>query len=75
MAWLRGKSGGKPIGIKFAAADVEADLETEFFSGPDFITIDGRADSSGSAPKFITAASSVPTLFALYRVRKYVQEH
>lgn len=73
--WLREASGGKPVGIKFAAGHVEADLETALFAGPDFITIDGRAGSTGSAPKFVKAATSVPTLFALYRARKYFQEH
>jgi len=75
VTWLREKSRGKPIGIKFAAGHVEADLEIALFAGPDFITIDGRAGSTGSAPKFIKAATGVPTLFALYRARKYLQEH
>jgi glutamate synthase domain-containing protein 2/rubredoxin len=73
--WLRDTSGGKPVGIKFAAGHVEADLETALFACPDFITIDGRAGSTGSAPKFVKAATSVPTLFALYRARKYFEEH
>ena len=73
--WLRDISGGKPVGIKFAAGHVEADLETALFACPDFITIDGRAGSTGSAPKFVKAATSVPTLFALYRARKYFEEH
>lgn len=73
--WLREASCGKPVGIKFAAGHVEADLETALFAKPDFITIDGRAGSTGSAPKFVKAATSVPTLFALYRARKYFQEH
>ncbi|MEN8245819.1 MAG: glutamate synthase-related protein [Thermodesulfobacteriota bacterium] len=75
VGWLREASGGKPVGIKFAAGHVEADLETALFAGPDFITIDGRAGSTGSAPKFVKAATSVPTLFALYRARRYFQEH
>jgi glutamate synthase domain-containing protein 2 len=41
---------------------------------PDFITIDGRAGATGAAPKFIKAAASVPTIHALYRARKVLDE-
>lgn len=73
--WLRKKSGGRPIGIKLAAGDIEADLEFAVYARPDFITIDGRAGSTGSAPKFVKASTSIPTLFALYRARKYMDEN
>jgi glutamate synthase domain-containing protein 2/rubredoxin len=69
---LREKSGGKPIGIKLAAGNVEDDLEVALFAGPDFITIDGRPGATGAAPKFIKRATSVPTVFALYRARKFL---
>ncbi len=73
--WLREKSGGRPIGVKLAAGDLEADLEFAVYAEPDFITIDGRAGSTGSAPKFVKASTSIPTLFALYRARKYLDEN
>jgi glutamate synthase domain-containing protein 2 len=73
--WLRETSGGKPIGIKLAAGDIEADLEVAVYAGPDFITIDGRAGATGSAPKFVKASTSIPTLFAIYRARKYLDEN
>ncbi|MFW2366370.1 MAG: glutamate synthase-related protein [Desulforhopalus sp.] len=73
--WLREKSGGRPIGVKLAAGDIEADLEIAVYARPDFITIDGRAGSTGSAPKFVKASTSIPTLFALYRARKYLDEN
>ncbi|MBW2366552.1 MAG: alpha-hydroxy-acid oxidizing protein [Deltaproteobacteria bacterium] len=72
--WLRDTSEGKPIGIKFAAGNVEADLEVALFAKPDFITIDGRAGATGSAPKFVKASTSVPTIFALYRVRRLMDK-
>jgi glutamate synthase domain-containing protein 2/rubredoxin len=71
--WLRDLSGGKPIGIKIAAGCLEADLEIALYAHPDFITIDGRAGATGSAPKFIKAATSIPTLFALHRARKVLK--
>ena len=73
--WLREMSGGRPIGIKLAAGDIEADLEFAVYAGPDFITIDGRAGATGSAPKFVKASTSIPTLFAIYRTRKYLDEN
>jgi glutamate synthase domain-containing protein 2 len=73
--WLREASKGKPIGIKLAAGDIEADLDVVVYAGPDFITLDGRAGATGSAPKFVKASTSIPTLFALYRARKYLDEH
>jgi glutamate synthase domain-containing protein 2/uncharacterized Fe-S cluster protein YjdI len=72
---LRKKSGGKPIGIKFAAGNIEDDLDIAFYAEPDFITIDGRPGATAAAPKAVKAATSVPTIFALYRARKYFEEN
>lgn len=72
VAWLRKISGGKPIGVKIAAGNIEEDLEIIIYAKPDFITIDGRGGATGSSPKFIKDSTSVPTLFALYRAREYL---
>jgi glutamate synthase domain-containing protein 2/rubredoxin len=74
IEWLRQTSEGKPIGIKFAAGNIEADLEVALYAQPDFITIDGRAGATGASPKFVKAATSVPSMFALYRARKFLEE-
>jgi glutamate synthase domain-containing protein 2 len=73
--WLRKMSAGRPIGIKFAAGNIEADLKTALYAQPDFITLDGRAGATGAAPKYVKAATSVPTIFALYRARKFLDEN
>ena len=70
---LRDLSGGRPIGIKFAAGDVEADLEFALSAGPDFVTIDGRAGATGAALKLIKDATSIPTVYALDRARRYLE--
>jgi len=75
VRWLRETSGGKPIGVKIAAGDIEEDLAAVVYAEPDFITIDGRPGATGAALKYIKASTSVPTLFALYRARKYLDEH
>ena len=74
IAFLREQSEGRPIGVKFAAGNIEADLEAALYSEPDFITIDGRAGATGAAPKYVKASTSVPTIFALSRARKYLDE-
>jgi methylamine---glutamate N-methyltransferase subunit C len=72
VAWLRDVSGGRPVGIKFAAGNIEADLDVALYARPDFITIDGRAGATGAAPKFVKSAASIPTIFAVYRARKHL---
>ena len=73
--WLRKVSEGRPIGVKFAAGNIEADLETACYAKPDFVTIDGRAGATGAAPKYVKASTSVPTIFALYRARKFLDDN
>jgi glutamate synthase domain-containing protein 2 len=72
---LRDESDGRPIGIKIAAGKVERDLEYCVFANPDFITIDGRGGATGASPKLLRDATSLPTVYALYRARKYLDEH
>ncbi|MCL2342211.1 MAG: glutamate synthase-related protein [Firmicutes bacterium] len=72
---LREKSEGRPIGIKTAAGHIEKDMEWIKFAKPDFITIDGRGGATGASPKTLKDASSVPTIFALYRAKKYIVEN
>ena len=69
---LRMASQGRPIGIKIAAGHVERDLAFCVYAEPDFITIDGRGGATGSSPLFLRDASSLPTIYALYRARKYL---
>ena len=71
---LRLVSGGRPIGIKIAAGRIEKDLEFCVYAGPDFITIDGRGGATGASPKIIRDSTSVPTIYALYRARKYLDQ-
>ena len=72
---LRMKSHGRPIGLKFAAGRIENDLSHVLYAEPDFITIDGRGGSTGASPKLIRDSTSVPTIYALSRARKYLDEH
>ena len=69
---LRTRSEGRPIGIKIAAGRIERDLEFCVYAKPDFITIDGRGGATGASPAIIRDSTSVPTIYALYRARKYL---
>ena len=72
---LRETSDGRPIGIKIAAGRIEKDLEYIAYAQPDFITIDGRGGATGASPKLVRDATSVPTVYALHRAKKYLMEH
>ena len=69
---LRAASDGRPIGIKIAAGRIERDLAFCVYAEPDFITIDGRGGATGASPKLVRDATSVPTIYALHRARKYL---
>ena len=69
---LRERSGGRPIGIKLAAGNIEKDIAYAVFAAPDFITIDGRGGATGSSPLFLREATSIPTIYALSRARRYL---
>lgn len=69
---LRTRSEGRPVGIKIAAGRIEKDLEFCVSAEPDFITIDGRGGATGASPAIIRDSTSVPTIYALYRARKYL---
>lgn len=72
---LRIRSKGRPIGIKLAAGKIESDLEYAVYACPDFITIDGRGGATGASPKIIKDSTTVPTIYALYRAKKYLIDH
>lgn len=74
VSQLRLASDGRPIGIKIAAGKIEKDLEFCVYAEPDFITIDGRGGATGASPKLVRDSTSVPTIYALHRARKYLDE-
>ena len=74
VSMLRERSGGRPVGIKIAAGHLEEDMAIALFAGVDFITVDGRAGGTGAAPKIVKDNTSIPTIFALTRARKFLDE-
>lgn len=73
--WLKDVSGGRPVGVKIAAGHIEQDLEWIAYADADFVTIDGRGGATGASPRTLKDNTSIPTIFALSRARKYLDRH
>lgn len=72
---LRRRFPDKPIGIKFAANDVEADIPAALALKPDFITIDGFGGGTGAAPVSVRDHFGMPLVMALPIARRFIDEH
>ncbi|CAM2068259.1 Rieske 2Fe-2S domain-containing protein [Sulfidibacter corallicola] len=73
-AEVRERTGGIPIGYKLSAQHVERDLETAVKVGVDYVILDGRGGGTGAAPLIFRDHISVPTMPALARARKFLDE-
>jgi len=69
IKWLKELT-GKPVIVKLAAGDLEADLPLIVKAGPDAIAIDGRAGGTGAAPQIMLEDFGIPTLVALAKARQ-----
>ena len=75
IAEIKHVSGGAPVGIKFAAGDVEADVAAAVAAGADWITVDGFGGGTGAAPTHVKDNVGVPSMFALIRARRWLDDH
>jgi len=64
-----------PIGIKFAASRLEADLAAACDLDVDFITIDGRGGGTGAAAKHVKDHIGIPNVYAIPRARQWLDDH
>lgn len=71
---LRVRSKGAPVGIKLAAGQIERDVAAAVRANADYITIDGRGGATGASPIVLRDAASVPTVYALVRARRVLDE-
>ncbi len=71
---VRERTGGIPIGYKLSAQHIEADLDAAFEVGVDYIILDGRGGGTGAAPTLFRDNISVPTIPALARARRHLDE-
>jgi glutamate synthase domain-containing protein 2 len=71
---VREVTGGIPIGFKLSAQHIEADMAAALRIGVDYIILDGRGGGTGAAPDIFKSNISVPTLPALARARRFLDE-
>lgn len=69
---VRERSGGIPIGFKLSANRIEADIDFALEASADYIILDGRGGGTGAAPLLFRDHISVPTIPALARARKHL---
>ncbi|GAB5555248.1 MAG: glutamate synthase-related protein [Saprospiraceae bacterium] len=71
---VRSKTGGIPVGFKIAASRIEADIDFALEVGVDYIILDGRGGGTGAAPTILRDHINVPTIPALARARKHLDQ-
>jgi glutamate synthase domain-containing protein 2 len=71
-AEVREASDGIPIGFKLSAQHIEEDLDFALAVGVDYIILDGRGGGTGAAPDIFKKNISVPTIPALARARRHL---
>jgi methylamine---glutamate N-methyltransferase subunit C len=71
---VRELTGGIPIGFKLSANHIEADMAFALDAGADYIILDGRGGGTGAAPLIFRDNISVPTIPALARARRFLDE-
>lgn len=71
---VREVSGGIPIGMKLSANHIEDDIDFALASSVDYIILDGRGGGTGAAPQIFRDHISVPTIPALARARRHLDD-
>ncbi|WP_220719316.1 glutamate synthase-related protein [Agarivorans litoreus] len=71
---VREISGGIPLGFKLSANHIERDIQFALDSSADYIILDGRGGGTGAAPEIFRDHISVPTIPALARARRYLDQ-
>jgi len=71
---VRNETGGIPIGYKLSAQHIEKDIDAALRIGVDYIILDGRGGGTGAAPLIFRDNISVPTIPALARARRHLNQ-
>jgi glutamate synthase domain-containing protein 2 len=71
---VREITGGIPVGFKLSANHIEKDIQFALDASADYIILDGRGGGTGAAPEIFREHISVPTIPALARARRYLDE-
>ncbi len=73
-AEIRDRTGGIPVGFKMSAQHIEDDIDFALEAGADYVILDGRGGATGAAPEIFKNNISVPTMAALARARRHLDE-
>jgi glutamate synthase domain-containing protein 2 len=73
-AEVRENTGGIPVGFKLSAQHIEKDIDAALEIGVDYIILDGRGGGTGAAPLIFRDNISVPTIPALARARRHLDQ-
>jgi glutamate synthase domain-containing protein 2 len=73
-AMVREETGGIPVGYKLSAQHIEKDIDAALDVGVDYVILDGRGGGTGAAPLIFRDNISVPTIPALARARKHLDQ-
>ena len=71
---VRAVTGGIPVGFKLSANHIEDDIDFALEAGADYLILDGRGGGTGAAPLLFRDHISVPTIPALARARRHLDE-
>lgn len=71
---VRELTGGIPIGFKLSANHIEENIQFALDASADYIILDGRGGGTGAAPTILRDNISIPTIPALAKARKYLDE-
>lgn len=71
---VREITGGIPVGFKLSANHIERDIQFALDASADYIILDGRGGGTGAAPEMFRDHISVPTIPALARARRYLDQ-
>ncbi len=71
---VREVTGGIPVGFKLSAQHIEDDIDFALEASADYIILDGRGGATGAAPEIFKNNISVPTIPALARARRHLDE-
>jgi glutamate synthase domain-containing protein 2 len=71
---VRDATGGIPIGFKLSAQHIEDDIDFALDAGADYIILDGRGGATGAAPTIFKENISVPTVVAVARARRHLDQ-
>jgi len=71
---VREITGGIPVGFKLSANHIERDMQFALDASADYVILDGRGGGTGAAPEMFRDHISVPTIPALARARRFLDQ-